>query len=108
MTFSTDPLFPIAAPLPIIFDTDFLTAFNSEDVNIHGGEAHCLIQYLDEATMRSPGDDSTTSDFVVALLRGLVFAPKGTMIRSWWKEAICKGGCMHCRGYRSSTHRPTR
>ena len=41
-----------------------------------------FIQYLDEAMMRSPGDDSTTSDFVVALLRALDFAPKGTMIRT--------------------------
>jgi hypothetical protein len=70
------------APLPITFDTDFLTALNPEDAKIHGGEAHRLIQYLDEAMVRNPEDESATSDFVVALLRALDFAPKGTMIRT--------------------------
>jgi len=70
------------APLPLTFDTDFLTALNPEDAKVCGGEAYRLIQYLDEAMMGSPGDDSATSDFVVALLRALDFAPKGSMIRT--------------------------
>lgn len=80
-----DPSFPLAAPLPplpITFDTDFLTALNPEDAKIYGGEAYRLIQYLDEAMIGTPGDDSATSDFVVALLRALDFAPKETIIRT--------------------------
>jgi hypothetical protein len=72
----------LEAPLPLTFDTDFFTALNPEDAKVYGGEAYRLIQYLDEAMMGSPGDDSATSDFVLALLRALDFAPKGSMIRT--------------------------
>jgi len=71
-----------AAPLPPTFDTDFLIALNPEDAKIYGGEAYSLIQYLDEAMVNTPGDESATSDFVVALLRALDFSPKGAMIRT--------------------------
>ncbi|KIM43582.1 hypothetical protein M413DRAFT_434331 [Hebeloma cylindrosporum] len=71
-----------AAPLPSTFDADFFAALNAEDAKILGGETYRMIQYLDEAMVLSPGDDSATSDFVVALLRALDFAPQGTMIRT--------------------------
>jgi hypothetical protein len=41
--------------------------------------------------MRSPGD-STTSNFVVALLRALDFAPKGTMVRTGKNFSFRLGG----------------
>jgi hypothetical protein len=67
---------------PLSLSSDFLTCLHPED-SLHGDkEVYELLQYLDATMTRTAGEESAVIDFVVALLRVLDFAPKGTMIRT--------------------------
>ena len=67
---------------PLTLSSDFLTCLHAEDAVYGDKEAYELLQYLDATTIRTLGEESPVNDFVVALLRALNFAPKGTMIRT--------------------------
>jgi hypothetical protein len=69
------------APIPHAFDTDFFAALNPKDARTPSGQAYRLIQHLDKAMAATSADESTTADFVAALLRALDFAPNEAMIK---------------------------
>ena len=70
-------------PTPFLaLSSHFLDCLDAEDTLDGDKEAYELLQYLDATMMRTPGEESSVNDFVVALLRALNFAPKGAMIRT--------------------------